>query len=909
MKSYSTHQLRLMQKSPPEPRHFVHIYLPGETLYFSNANFKFDGHDYEAYLLNLPETALAIERFGGYLNITASLAFRDIRFRSYESLFGFFLDYPITKRDMDFFVLYLDGGIIPAGDEATLLRKVCIGEPKQIRPQKSFVYELFSVLYGLDSTPLYKQINRTTWPNAAAAEIGKDENRIIGSIRDVPCHCVDTGAASTLAQDVAAGAATIYLTEVDYPLPFATSGQVQIGYSIITYTGRNTASKSLTGCTWSAPARAMKRGDPVWQKRSSYKFRVSSKSVKLVSNVKVAGVKVADADRSISYADAGGTSIVITDRNLLKNQGAHSHSAAITEELHPTGGSFAYDSGMGASGTEILMRDLDESTACHVGVTGTTSGPKNATWVANFAAYTGYKPDAVYAVLVCDWQLGSVCGEYFRMTVPQTEPIGVAGLGITKYTRRIKLNSTTPPTSLSFAAHTNQGSPSLPCMLLVNVYEVWLELEFENLPVGGENAVWEKLAPLVTCDVDGEPDNGSGDYTGTPNALIENPADFLRYLIVGILGRSPSEIGTSFDAIRELLAGANYKIACLLNKVGKLPSQIAKSIQEQTALQMREDGGKFELAYLPAAPSGGGGGSYLPDFLPNDGTGITGSSEFSGLWDYYSCDDNESTCWYSFLNCPQWIGVDMGAGVTKSPRQIRIKPHYLGGGYGAGVKDFELYGSNVGGAWENWTLLVSGTHGDNDDWEEWTIPAGIGYRYFRLKVVNAYVTLNAIIDEWELREEESFSIDRKIYISPPVYEFTPISDIKNLIRATYDLDYGNDPDPRKKGDYFGEKEAQDSASIDKYRECLEEVAFPAIKDVAVVSDVIDWRLLQKKETVPMVSLVCNRMAGILEQNDYFALYDCGVAAWEGAFWRIIGVPKESRDKQRFEIKAIKYVAP
>jgi hypothetical protein len=81
--------------------------------------------------------------------------------------------------------------------------------------------------------------------------------------------------------------------------------------------------------------------------------------------------------------------------------------------------------------------------------------------------------------------------------------------------------------------------------LIVNVYEMWIELEFSNVPSGGEHSVWEKLAPLVTCDIEGYKDDASGTYTSTANALIENPSDQRRLLLQGILGRSASEIGDS----------------------------------------------------------------------------------------------------------------------------------------------------------------------------------------------------------------------------------------------------------------------------------------------------------------------------------------------------------------------------
>jgi hypothetical protein len=907
VKTIPAAQVPLIEKEP-EPIYFAHIFLSGETLYFSDRNFTFNGHRYEAYLLDIPETVYSVEHFAGYLNINATLTFRNQPFRTYAKLFDFFLDNPITKREMDLYVLYLRNGAIPVSDDSILLHKVSFGEAKQIKSD-TFEVELFSILYSLDHKKVFTQINRTLFPDAAPSDIGKFANRCIGSIRDVPCHCIITGAVSTLAVDTAAGASTIYLTEVDYPLAFTDSGQIQLGYSYITYTGRNTTDKTLTGCTWTTPARAAKRGEPVWQKKTSYKFLVDIGQIKSVTNVKAGGVKIATADRTVNLNDSGRTTIAVTERNLLKNQGAHSHVTQLSEISHPTGGSFTYHSGMAASGTAPLMYDEDEETYCHVGVTGTTSEHKDATFQLTFPTYQGYPPDSVYVNIVCDWQLGIYCNEYFRLTAPETHNIGVQGYSIGKNTTRFKLSSTTPPTTLTFVAYTDQGSPTYPCQLLATVYEVWLELQYDSLPQGGENDVWSKLAPLVTCDVDGYKDDGSGTYTGSASALIENPSDVLRYFLIGILGRSAADIGTSFDDLRTVLDGLDFKLAGLLNKLGRLPSEIARSIQEQTALQMREDGGKFELVFLPGAVEMAG--SYLPDFLPDDGTGITCSTESSNLA-IYSCDDNEATFWFTTAACPQWIKLDLGVGVTKIARQIRIKPRSTSGD--ANVKNFRLQGSNDDSTWYD---LVSGTHSNNTDWEQWSISLHPGYRYYKLTVDSIYWSGNrASIYEWELKEidsgeppplpEGSLIIDKNIYVEEPVFEFTPASEVRNLIRATYDLDYGNNGDRRRFGDYLGQIEVSDANSITQYGELSEEIAFPAITDSDVVTEVINWRLVQKKDTIPMVSLVCNRMVRALERNDYFVLSDSGVAAWEDAIWRILEI-KETPDRQHFAIKAIKYV--
>jgi hypothetical protein len=908
VKSFAADQIRLFERDP-EPIYFAHIYLTGETLYFSDRNFKFNGHDYEAYLLDIPETAHSIEQFGGYRNIDALLVFRNARFRGYAKLFDFFMDNPITRREIDLYVLYLADGTIPETDVSTKLHRLSFGEPSLIL-EDTFEFELFSILHMLDWKKLFTQISRANWPNAAPAEIGKYENRNIGSLKDVPCHCIDTGAVSTLRADALANATDIYLTEVDYPMPFPASGTVQLGIGTITYTGKDPINKKLTGCTWSIPARKQKRGEPVWEVRSAYKFLVDTAVIKSASNVKVAGVAVADTDRTITLNDNEKTTISFTQRNLLKNQGAHSHGALITEKYLPTGANFTYDSDMGAAGAAANLNDEDEATFCHIGLTGATSTWKNAHFYATFPTYAGATPDRVYACIVCDNELGFLCNEYFNIIEPETIQIGTQGYSQGKTTFRGLLTGTSVPTTLTARAHTDQGTAPDPCLLIVNVYEMWLELEFDNLPSGGENAVWEKLAPLVTCDVEGYPDDGSGTYTGTPSALIENPADFRKFMLMSLLGRTSGDIGSSFGTMRTIYNNriTPYKLAGILNKIGKTPAEIFKVIDEQTRSQMREDGGKFELDF-----NIGPDAAWGSDLLPSDGTGITASSWYGANYAYCSCDNNNGTEWLA-SGFPRWVKWDAGEGVTKIVKKMTLKPGEYSPTHYARLKDFILQGSNNDSTWTN---IFSGSHGNNTNVEVFTFFNKTAYRYHRIYVLNNWSGDSYLaIVEWELMEMAAadpspptslLTIDKTIYVGKAIVTTTPAAGIKNLIRAVLDLDLANGDEKRKIGDYFSQIELPDQTSITKYGELVEDIESPMVRDWVMAYDVTLWRLTQKKDIIGMAKLVCNRLVRRLERGDHFTFNDCPVTAWEGTLWSVLEI-QEIPERQQFKIQAIKYIA-
>ena len=924
-KTFPASQVPLIERPYASPIYFAHIYLPGETLYFSDRNIKFNGHDYEAYIQDIPELMHSIEEFGGYLNIDAQLTFWNKRFRSYDRLIDFFIANPLTRRDVDLFVLYIENGQIPPTDVSTKLHKFSFTNLKNVE-LLTFSIGLSTILHSIDKKKLFIQINRTNWPNAAPTEIGKYENRCIGSMRDVPCQCVKTGAVTTLAVDATANAAVIFLTETDYPIAFASSGTVQIGSGLITYTGKDSVNKKLTGCTWSIPARNKKRGEPVWQIETDYKYLIDSGKIKSASNVKVAGVKVAAGDCSINLNEGGKSVITFTHRNLLRNQGAHSHDTVLIEQCIPPSSSFTYSSGMGAAGEAAYLRDRNEESYCHVGVSGVTDGNKTAYFTATFGTYTGQTPDRIYACVLCDDQLGSLENEWFGIDTPQTIAIGILGYSQPKQKRRYLLSGTSVPSTLRVRAQTYQGTPANPCFLIANVYEMYLELEFDSIPSGGENAIWQKLVPLVTCDVEGYPDTVGGIYTGTASALIQNCSDVRRFMLVGLLGRSMTEIGDSFLTARTRYANritGGYKFAMLLNALGETPEGIFKKLDEQSSSQMREDGGKFELDFSLTVT--------LSQYPPaQSGTYVKATSTYSGNYQPWFATDPAKLLTDSQLN-NSWLGaagsqvnqrfhIDLGS--AKIIQKIYYENHHnSGANTNTGAKNFTFWGSNdpasfaelTYGTDTGWTQLTTSQPSldqhigaNQEDPKYITVTNSVAYRYYAFKFADNWGAANSMgIRRVELMYSDSqaySTINSTIYVEEPIFEETSATEISNLIRAKYNKDWSGGG-----GLYLSQTERKDDPSISDLGELPEDIEFMAVQSQAMAEDVTDWRLLHKKRAILKVTLVCKPSVRKYERGDLFILNDVPVSAWEGLKWRVLEI-KEIPDRQAFSIRAIQYIS-
>ena len=170
---------------------------------------------------------------------------------------------------------------------------------------------------------------------------------------------------------------------------------------------------------------------------------------------------------------------------------------------------------------------------------------------------------------------------------------------------------------------------------------------------------------------------------------------------------------------------------------------------------------------------------YGESFLIN-GT-ASSDSEWGGAASN-AVDKNLSTRWATLYNIPfpHYWAYDLGSGVTKTVRKLRLKPYFA---YtGSYIKDWELSGSNLASPVisndSDWTSITTGQHANNDSWEDYSFSNSISYRHYRLKFTNNWpntydYTHNGAI-EIEMMELESIfwvkipsisnTVDTDIYI-------------------------------------------------------------------------------------------------------------------------------------------------
>ena len=137
--------------------------------------------------------------------------------------------------------------------------------------------------------------------------------------------------------------------------------------------------------------------------------------------------------------------------------------------------------------------------------------------------------------------------------------------------------------------------------------------------------------------------------------------------------------------------------------------------------------------------------SYQIDFL-NGGTPTADSA-----YDIYvasrAFDNNEGTGWLSTDTAfPHWIKYDLGGGVAKKARKLRLLPQDIQ------LEDFTLEGSNDD---SNWVQFVSDTATGNTEWQEWEFSNSTAYRYYKITVTTNQSEADEMVGIYEIELMEA----------------------------------------------------------------------------------------------------------------------------------------------------------
>ena len=611
--------------------YLVHLGLPSKTLYISDRNYRYDygtgAQDYENYLFELSHLDVELARIRANRNHAVTLKFRNDRALSSSYLIEENATYRVCFSSVHIYELRLvERGETFASDVKTLVFRGVCGQPYDIT-RREFKVDVHNVMLAKRGRLPLKVVDTDVDANADPDDVGKYRNTVIGTVEHVVCRCVKAGAKDTLAADLTQTGTTITLSG-GTKIAFSASGTVQIDDEKITYTGFS--SNELTGCTRGTDSTAEVEHDAgaaVYEVLSSYVWEAACHPVKSIDAVYVDGVRQTagftaytgeTGDELSGYA--GRAVIEFTVLPVIKRQvnldvldglgldtGSHLHGGSSS---NVTDGSGSNESSSGH--VDDVTNAVDENTGTY-----TQIGDHDA-------AETG---SAVYRF--SNTNLGTItsCVVRVHYAYGYTSIFGTP-------LARVKINSesyqnmpshTSPATesftfSGAWTADVTIESPTTGAgVQTCKVYEILdVTWYYTSSPTGSSPATGAALTGSVTltgnssadtviggvvsADVDGQPDDGSGTYSGTPSALIERPDHVFKHLLVGLLGENAGDIGTSF-ATSGTSYGSTYKFGFVLHEVATEADALLQALAFQCRSKFAEWHGKFELVYQGAAPA------------------------------------------------------------------------------------------------------------------------------------------------------------------------------------------------------------------------------------------------------------------------------------------------------------------
>lgn len=152
-------------------------------------------------------------------------------------------------------------------------------------------------------------------------------------------------------------------------------------------------------------------------------------------------------------------------------------------------------------------------------------------------------------------------------------------------------------------------------------------------------------------------------------------------------------------------------------------------------------------------------------------TGGTASADVIYSGDYpasNASDGSITTQWITDGSVfPHWWKYDLGAGVTKTVRRLRI--YAEDNGSNVYIKNFVLAGSNNN---TDWTDIYTGQHSNTlDTWESYSFSNSTAYRYYRITISDNWVGNNyAQIFEFEMYEVPDDSGETATYTNYVWYD-------------------------------------------------------------------------------------------------------------------------------------------
>ncbi|MBW1711220.1 MAG: hypothetical protein JRJ73_15315 [Deltaproteobacteria bacterium] len=490
------------------------------------------------------------------------------------------------------------------------------------------IWEKYNKIIGEDLI-----ISADDYPDADPDDIGKMQNIGYGQLSNVPCRCVETGDVDNLESEIDASQTSIELSDASR---FSESGTIGIDAEEITYTGKS--GNVLTGCTRGAnstDAAIHAQGSTVWEITDRTVFQICGHPVTSIGDIYADGLRVTSIATKYTgqsgdeLAGYEGEAVVSVPGKLTWQQGVDlliddgltiDDSIDVVDTIGVSTGSHAH-----ASATQIVnfMYDVGEELTSEVLYiyamldhdydTSARFGNVNAKAKVEKTYYEDYGSPPTH-VRVCMYMPTYFGTGTVRAQLYDSGSVYLSGCYVDgNATGTFKSSWVSVNSYFNTWAKLNAGKIELQCISYgsdVRVAEVWLEVKFTPttdsgpatgvaktgsagkdgtvtrygaITLSGNSVAYVRVRKLVTANIEAYRDDGSGTYTGTPNALIQRCDHVFKHIWCALLGAPSQDIDTvSFTDSGTFFNTNGYTFSLLISR----PVQ-AETLLMKLALQCR----------------------------------------------------------------------------------------------------------------------------------------------------------------------------------------------------------------------------------------------------------------------------------------------------------------------------------
>lgn len=417
-------------------------------------------------------------------------------------------------------------------------------------------------------------------------DIGKMRNICIGDLTNVKCRAVAAGVLDTLRDDLTSSATSFYVslsTKANFP-----SGSVTVQIDDEQIQGTyNTSTGQFTSCTRgynSTTAVAHNAGAAVAQVLTSYVWEVAAHAVKSIGDVRVDGVKQTSGYTAYTgqsgdqLAGYGATAVIAfsalpvikkqVNISATMDEGSHAHT--LTED-----GVVALEFDSNTTGAshplypECIL-DGDQATGASF-----SSGESVSLSMEIPRTFPGTATHFRVCLRVWDTFSGAVTLTYNGQSVSATN----ASPTVKRSSWYTTSQSWATLRGLSATVSCSSGSDA-------RVNGAWIEFKYSSksspatdveATLTGNSSADTVVGRLVTCDLEGYQDDGSGTYTGTASALIARPDHVIKLLWghADFMGQTLTDL--TVEAAAATYFGTNsYAFALLINQPIRAADLFAK---------------------------------------------------------------------------------------------------------------------------------------------------------------------------------------------------------------------------------------------------------------------------------------------------------------------------------------------